>query len=239
VLYATSRKGEDLGLSPKDHQAIYHPLDISSSQSINSLVKAIKDSKHAPVSVLINNAGVNLDDQFSPQNAKTTLDVNYRGTLNVCQAFIPFLADDGRIVNLSSVGSSLNPYSEQKAQKFRTISTLSELEALMQEYETAVSAGKEGDGGFPSQKAYSVSKASVNSFTKILAKDNAGLTINCCCPGWVNTDMGSMMGLPPKKPEDGARIPIKLAFDNLGGTTGRYWANDSIRSKETGRVQEW
>lgn len=191
------------------------------------------------MSVLINNAGVNLDDKFNPENAKTTLDVNYRGTLNMCQAFIPLLAKDGRIVNLSSVGSSLNPYSKDKAQKFRTISSLDELEKFMKEYETAVSEGKDASLGFPDNRAYGVTKACVNSFTGILAKMHSDVTINCCCPGWVNTDMGQMVGQPSKKPQEGAKIPVKLGFGDIGGVSGKYWANDSVNGRGDGKVQEW
>jgi len=46
---------------------------------------------------------------------------------------------------------------------------------------------------------YAISKAFVNAIAAILARENPGLVINNCCPGWVNTDMGSMVGAPPKK----------------------------------------
>lgn len=39
--------------------------------------------EHAHVHVLINNAGVNLDQEYSPANVKTTLETNYQGTLIV------------------------------------------------------------------------------------------------------------------------------------------------------------
>ena len=54
--------------------------------------------------------------------------------------------------------------------------------------------------------------------------------------------MGTLVGrnrTPPKKPIDGAAIPYKLAFGDIGETTGAYWANSSVRSKEWGQVQEW
>jgi len=241
TLYATSRSGNDLALpSTPPPRVLYHPLDLSPQSSINSLLPSIKNNNHAPISILINNAGVNLDDNFSPDSAKTTLDVNYRGTLAVCQAFIPHMASDGgRIVNLSSVGSSLGPYSDSKANQFRTIATLSDLDAFMHEYETDAASNRLAKAGWPDQKAYSVSKAAVNSFTGILAKQNPNLTINCCCPGWVDTGMGSMIGKPPKRPEDGAKIPVRLAVGDVEGVSGRYWGNDSIRSKEEGKVQEW
>ncbi|KAI4100649.1 MAG: hypothetical protein L6R37_005361 [Teloschistes peruensis] len=84
VLYAASRKGQDLGLtttSPKT-QLKYPRLDISDRSSIESLANMIQQ-EHAHVHVLINNAGVNLDQEYSPANVKTTLETNYQGTLIV------------------------------------------------------------------------------------------------------------------------------------------------------------
>ena len=51
--------------------------------------------------------------------------------------------------------------------------------------------------------------------------------------------MGVQIGRAPKTPEDGAKIPVRLAFGDIGGVTGKYWANASVRSKEEGEVQEW
>lgn len=88
-----------------------------------------------------------------------------------------------------------------------------------------------------------MSKALINAFTGILARDNPKLLINCCCPGWIATDMGGLAGSgrmsAPKSPEDGALIPLKLATQDIGKESGKYWANDSVRSKEAGRVQAW
>lgn len=79
----------------------------------------------------------------------------------------------------------------------------------------------------------------MNAFTAVLAREHAKVTINACCPGWVQTDMGRLVGKPPKSDVDGAKIPVRLAFGDLGGVSGRYWANDGVRSKEEGKVQEW
>ena len=56
--------------------------------------------------------------------------------------------------------------------------------------------------------------------------------------------MGAQIGRPPKKPEEGARVPFRVAFGDIGDgkggeVTGRYWANDSVRSREEGKVHEW
>ena len=83
VLYATSRKGVDMGFKTGSGIDVkYSKLDIAESSSRQSFVQALKQN-HATIDVLINNAGVNFDDQYSAQNAKTTLDTNVRGTLQV------------------------------------------------------------------------------------------------------------------------------------------------------------
>ena len=85
ILYATSRKGEDLGFKSSSKTQLKYPrLDIANPSSVKELADAIKKN-HDGLDVLINNAGVNLDDQYSPENVKSTLDTNYRGTLNVGQ----------------------------------------------------------------------------------------------------------------------------------------------------------
>ena len=83
TIYATSRKGIDLDLKPSpDVQVLYPKLDIASHTSVQNLYRAIKD-EHGTVDALINNAGVNLEDDYSAENVRTTLDTNVRGTLRV------------------------------------------------------------------------------------------------------------------------------------------------------------
>lgn len=83
TLYATSRKGASLDLKPAaDVEVHYHKLEISDSASIHRLYDTI-ESKHDRVDVLINNAGVNMNDKYNPETVKTTLDTNVRGTLQV------------------------------------------------------------------------------------------------------------------------------------------------------------
>ena len=54
----------------------------------------------------------------------------------MCQTFIPLLSENSRIVNLSSVSSTLKPYGEQIRQRFRNADmTLEDLEQLAREYE--------------------------------------------------------------------------------------------------------
>ena len=209
VLYATSRQGSNLTFkTDSKNQVIYSKLDISDRSSVENLASSVQE-KHGAVDVLINNAGVNLDHEYSAKNVKITLDTNVRGTLQVsmdslvvdfesgqnqrvvsakvgqvipwrcqrflvliligksyaidleiyssklfrllalykdwvlistvqqmCQIFKPLLSKAGRIVNVSSTGSSLGQYSEEIQQRFRSSTmTLRDLEDLMQEYQ--------------------------------------------------------------------------------------------------------
>ncbi|KAJ8122258.1 hypothetical protein ONZ43_g1507 [Nemania bipapillata] len=92
--------------------------------------------------------------------------------------------------------------------------------------------------GWP-RMAYFPSKAALNAATRILARDNPDLLINCCCPGWVDTELGGQAGRPPKTPEQGAAIPLRLAFGNIKNINGRYWANDSVSDIGPGKTQPW
>ena len=146
----------------------------------------------------------------------------------------------GRIVNLSSTASGLSIYSSGIADRFRSAASggLGDVDELAQEYIASIETGS--GGGWPKGKSYSVSKACINAFTCILARDNGEVTINCCCPGWVDTDMGLQVGSSPSKtPEEGARIPVHLALGDIGDVTGKYWGNDSISGRGVGKVQPW
>jgi NAD(P)-dependent dehydrogenase (short-subunit alcohol dehydrogenase family) len=68
--------------------------------------------------------------------------------------------------------------------------------------------------------AYSVSKASLNALTVMLASELKGTNIlaNAVCPGWVRTDMGGSNAT--RSVEEGAATPVWLATLPDGGPTG-------------------
>jgi NAD(P)-dependent dehydrogenase (short-subunit alcohol dehydrogenase family) len=71
--------------------------------------------------------------------------------------------------------------------------------------------------------AYSVSKASLNALTVMLASELKGtnILVNAVCPGWVRTDMGGSNAT--RSVEEGADTPVWLATLADGGPTGHNY----------------
>lgn len=54
----------------------------------------------------------------------------------MCQTFLPLLTKDGRVVNVSSTGSSLSGYSSEIQARFRSSKmSLDDLEQMINEYQ--------------------------------------------------------------------------------------------------------
>ncbi len=77
--------------------------------------------------------------------------------------------------------------------------------------------------------AYSISKASLNALTRILAAELRGdrVLVNAVCPGWVATDMGGG-GRPVR---DGAASVVWGALLADDGPTGGFFRD--------GRALDW
>ncbi|PLB41290.1 NAD(P)-binding protein [Aspergillus candidus] len=243
IVYTTSRTGAVIdwtGTSiPPTVQVRPAQLCITDQASIAALRTRIS-SEHGGCDVLINNAGIlYFREDITAEQRKETLDVNYRGTLDVCQAFLPIMRKGGRIVNISSQTGQLEYFHPRLQARFLTPDlTLRELDALIDEYSKSADQKTATMSGWPAL-AYSVSKAAINAGTRILARDNPNLLINCCCPGWVSTTLGTQAGQPPKSVEEGAKIPLRLAVGDIEQVSGRYWADDSVADKGNGKVQGW
>lgn len=145
------------------------------------------------VDVLVNNAGVFLDQHFGgltvPLDAvHESLEINVVGPWALSQAVVPLMRKRryGRIVNVSS----------------------------------GLGAMSEMMGGYAS---YRVSKLALNGLTRILADELHGtnILVNTMCPGWVQTEMGGEGA--PRPVEKGADTAVWLATLPDGGPTGGFF----------------
>lgn len=231
-----------------DAKVEWHKLDIGNKESISDFAETVKKTCPDGVDVLINNAGVNVDptEGHGVEQAKTTIGVNYEGTASMMKTFVPLMRQPGlpelgesRIVNVSSVGGKIVwAGSDELRRSFKEASTMDQVDKLASQYLQAVESGAESNGGWPKGKSYCVSKSLINASTQVVAAEHRDLLVNCCCPGWVQTDMGGLIGTPSKTLAEGARVPLKLAFGSYKDS-GRYWENPSVSGKGSGQVSDW
>ena len=61
-------------------------------------------------------------------------------------------------------------------------------------------------------------------FRKKASEEGKGVLVNCCCPGFVKTNMSSFSERAPKLPHQGAIKPISLALlpKGLDGPQGCF-----------------
>ena len=134
-------------------------------------------TEHGQIDILINNAALYFYPSTDPTEhycqVQRTLDINYWGLKNVCNAFLPLLSDQARIVNMSShLGHlCLIPGQEIKQKLGDPQLTEAELDWMMLDYtRTSTEFHDDFSGrGWP-RCAYTVSKVAVNAYTRILQR---------------------------------------------------------------------
>jgi len=165
-------------------------LDITDANSISRAVRVVEEDADR-LDVLINNAGITMDG-FDQEVARGTLATNLFGTIAVTDAFLRLMPNRSVVVMVSSGMGSLAPFSEDLRRRFldEKISR-TDLDLLMTEFIEAVTDESYSRKGWPGI-AYSVSKAGLNAYTRILSKELSDryIAVNSVGPGWVRTDMG-------------------------------------------------
>lgn len=185
--------------------------DLGDYESIRKCADFIKE-KYNKVDILINNAGfIALDHQFTKEGIESQFGINHVGHFLLTMKLLPFMPEGGRIVNVAS--------GAHKTGKIHF---------------TDINLTK----GFNVVKAYSQSKLANVLFTRELARrlEPEKITVNCCHPGAVATNMGvnretgfgkTITGmLKPffQTPEQGASTAIFLATDEaVANISGEYF----------------
>ena len=176
-------------------------LDVTDAASIAAAAREVTQ-KHGRLDILINNAGVMLDDPAQKPSAQTidvwrrTFETNVFGLIAVTQAFLPLLAKSpaGRIVNLSSLLGSISLHRDPSSPVYGYV-----------------------------VPAYNVSKTAVNGWTAQLAFElkDGPIKVNAAHPGHVKTDMGGAAA--PMEIVDGAKTSVRLALLGPDGPSGGYF----------------
>jgi carbonyl reductase 1 len=259
IIYATSRAGIDNGAEAVASNKIhYTKLDITDKHSIRSFFERVLQ-EHTAVDILINNAAVANDYRENSEYATQTVWNNYGGARDMCEAFIgqPNIKPGARIVNLTSGHNALSTYGQDLQKRFRSATTVSDIDGLANRYLEDMKAGpdtQERNGWGSKARSYKVSKALINTLTIVLARQHPNVLVNSCCPGWVNTDMGKQgQGTPPKTLEEGARTAVRCAIGDLGPegdvdgglgndsgiVSGMFYENENIMVPGWGKSKKW
>ncbi|MFS0518375.1 SDR family oxidoreductase [Nostoc sp. UIC 10607] len=142
------------GIEARGGQALALQADISKVNDIRHLFQATIDH-FGRLDILVNNAGLAIYKPFvqlTEEEFDTVFTVNARGTFFALQEAARWMADNGRIVSIST-GGTVSPS--------------------------------------PTASIYAGSKAAVEQFTKVLAKEigERGITVNAVSPGFTDTEM--------------------------------------------------
>lgn len=167
-------------------------IDVDNQESIRQAAVTV-DQKFGKLDVLINNAGVYLDenDKFLTTDLSVlekTMSTNFFGAYCVIHSFIPLMEKQGygRIINVSSDYGMMSQLSWQGA------------------------------------GAYKLSKLALNGLTRLAAAEVQGdIKINAVDPGWVSTDMGGPTA--PRTPKQAAESILWLATIGPDGPNGGFF----------------
>lgn len=189
-------------------------IDVTNDSSVKAAAEtlAARLGSSSQLWGIVNNAGI------ASGSTNEILNVNVYGVKRVCDAFLPLLDASGRIVNISSgvgPGYVRKQSAEEQALLCDPDITWEALERYMK------------SKGSSASNPYGLSKAILNAYTMLLARENPNIPINGCSPGYIRTDLtGGGGGLPPV---EGTRAANKLLFTKLEGN-GRYYGSDGLRS---------
>jgi NAD(P)-dependent dehydrogenase (short-subunit alcohol dehydrogenase family) len=176
-------------------------LDVDNAADYEAVAKLI-EKDYGVLDILINNAGIMIDNRKGNETTKTsqevlrkTFNTNFFAVVGLTQALLPLLRKSlgGRIVNLSSILGSNTLHATPGS--------------FIYDAKTF---------------AYDASKSALNSFTIHLAHElkDTKIKVNSAHPGWVKTEMGgegAQLDI-----ETGAKTSVELATLQDSGPNGAY-----------------
>jgi NAD(P)-dependent dehydrogenase (short-subunit alcohol dehydrogenase family) len=167
-------------------------MDVDNQESIHQAIITVSE-QYGKLDVLINNAGVYLDEnkklvEMDPFILERTMATNFFGVYYCLRSFLPLMEKQGygRIINVSS------------------------------EY------GAMSEMSYPGVGAYKLSMFALNGLTRLLAAEVKGdIKINAVDPGWVSSDMGGPSA--PRTPQQAAESILWLATTGPEGPNGGFF----------------
>lgn len=226
-------------------------MDTSSDESVKAAAATFEAQfgrSAGALSGIVNNAGI------ASGTVSEVLNTNVLGPKRVDDAFIPFLDPAaGRIVQMSSGAASgcvSRSSSERRAFFVDPNVTWAQIDGLVAEASAFPNGAKDFEqAGLGVQAGgYGLSKALLNSYTMLVAREHPQLKVNSCSPGMVATDLiGTFLPwwapvpnaavhflarkmMNAVTPDEGTRSTMYLLFDENVEGNARYYGSDAKRS---------
>ena len=195
----------------KERQLELILCDLGDYDSIRSFARQVR-AEYDRIDILVNNAGfISLDRQFTKEGLERQFGINHIGHFLLTMLLLKKMGEGSRIVNVASGAHKTGKIHFDDINLSKNFNVIT---------------------------AYSQSKLANVLFTRELARrvKDRGITVNCCHPGAVATNIGidretgfgkTITGmLKPffQTPEEGARTAIFLASDeSVKDITGEYF----------------
>ena len=221
-------------------------LDVTSDESVASAVKCVQDILQSGdgsggLYGVVSNAGILWGYPLSE-----LMDVCAIGVRRVCDAFLPMMQKDGRLIVVSSgLGPLMNGFADEERQKTMMDPSCTwegTIQPMIEECLDAYASSTDQDRpkafesiGFPggpfAESApdfhmYGLSKMFADVYMKVLVRSHPTLRINSCDPGLVYTDLILRMpryeGMAREEtngaqtPKEGVESAMRLLFENVG-----------------------
>ncbi|CAN6446033.1 unnamed protein product [Victoria cruziana] len=167
------------------------------------------------------------------ESAKKCLDINYFGTKKLTSSLLPLLRPsfhNPRIVMVSSITALLRYVRDEDLRKqLSLIEDLTEekIEEVLNMFLDDLMHGKTMDKWPLKMPAYSISKAAMNAYTRILARQlQGGARVNSVRPGLVRTHMTEYIG--NLSVSEGAQNILRVALLPIGGPSGQNFLEGKL-----------
>ncbi|CAN6446032.1 unnamed protein product [Victoria cruziana] len=167
------------------------------------------------------------------ESAKKCLDINYFGTKKLTDSLLPFLRPSfhkSRIVMVSSITALLRYVRDEDLRKQLSLTedlTEEKIEEVLNMFLDDLMHGKSMDRWPLKLPAYSISKAAINAYTRILARQLQGRAhVNSARPGLVRTHMTEYIG--NLSVSEGAQNILRVALLPAGGPSGQNFLEGKL-----------
>ncbi|CAN6446034.1 unnamed protein product [Victoria cruziana] len=210
---------------------IFHTLDIGEERSVQDFVDWLK--LHVGYVDILEKADCGGGTFESFESAKKCLDINYFGTKKLTSSLLPLLRPsfhNPRIVMVSSITALLRYVRDEDLRKqLSLIEDLTEekIEEVLNMFLDDLMHGKTMDKWPLKMPAYSISKAAMNAYTRILARQlQGGARVNSVRPGLVRTHMTEYIG--NLSVSEGAQNILRVALLPIGGPSGQNFLEGKL-----------